>query len=190
MNKRSNFDKSWIKYENFLKFSFHRAQKNLHFVKLGLRKSRWKMPTPPKKGKIPEFWAFSHIFFSSFHDCNDHKRLPQTIGARFYQMDHIWWAPHMHKKLSGPKMEPQLRNTFGQSLISTLFWYFVETLYICPNLCYSHANNQCKVQVVLACWPINKQLTVGSSSVHISSFNQSQTFFSVWTQKPLPAPKV
>ena len=121
MNKRSNFDKSWIKYENFLKFSFHRAQKNLHFVKLGLRKSRWKMPTPPKKGKIPEFWAFSHIFFSSFHDCNDHKRLPQTIGARFYQMDHIWWAPHMHKKLSGPKIESQLRNTFGQSLISTLY---------------------------------------------------------------------
>ena len=121
VNKRSNFDKSWIKYENFLKFSFHRAQKNLHFVKLGLRKSRWKMPTPPKKGKIPEFWAFSHIFFSSFHDCNDHKRLPQTIGARFYQMDHIWWAPHMHKKLSGPKMESQLRNTFGQSLISTLY---------------------------------------------------------------------
>ena len=126
MNKRSNFDKSWIKYENFLKFSFHRAQKNLHFVKLGLRKSRWKMPTPPKKGKIPEFWAFSHIFFSSFHDCNDHKRLPQTIGARFYQMDHIWWAPHMHKKLSGPKMESQLRNTFGQSLISTLY---VQTLF-------------------------------------------------------------
>ena len=80
------------------------------------------MPTPPKKGKIPEFWAFSHIFFSSFHDCNDHKRLPQTIGARFYQMDHIWWAPHMHKKLSGPKMESQLRNTFGQSLISTLYY--------------------------------------------------------------------
>ena len=35
-------------------------------------------------------------------------------------MDHLWWAPHMHKKLSGPKMESQLRNTFGQSLISTL----------------------------------------------------------------------
>ena len=36
-------------------------------------------------------------------------------------MDHIWWAPQMHKKLSGPKMESQLRNTFGQSLIATLY---------------------------------------------------------------------
>ena len=36
-------------------------------------------------------------------------------------MDHLWWAPQMHKKLSGPKMESQLRNTFGQSLIVTLY---------------------------------------------------------------------
>ena len=27
----------------------------------------------------------------------------------------------MHKKLSGPKIESQLRNTFGQSLIATLY---------------------------------------------------------------------
>ena len=30
----------------------------------------------------------------------------------------------MHKKLSGPKMESQLRNTFGQSLISTLYDHY------------------------------------------------------------------
>ena len=37
----------------------------------------------------------------------------------------------MHKKLSGPKMESQLRNTFGQSLISTLYLQ----CFVPDNLC-------------------------------------------------------
>ena len=35
-------------------------------------------------------------------------------------MDHICWAPHMHKKFSGPYINAQLSNTFGHSLIVTL----------------------------------------------------------------------
>ena len=48
-------------------------------------------------------------------------------------MDHLWWAPHMHKKMSGPKIESQLRNTFGQSLIVTLYACCLQILSISDN---------------------------------------------------------
>ncbi len=107
-------------YPNFWKFKCvfleNKIQKNAkilntfrpQWVKLGLRKSGWKMPTPLKKEKYPNFEHFRTFFSLAFMT---------VIILRSWS----WWAPHMHKKLSGPKMESQLRNTFSQSLIVTLY---------------------------------------------------------------------
>ena len=40
----------------------------------------------------------------------------------YYQMDHMWWAPHMHNNSPKFQREPQLQ--------STLFHSFIVTLYI------------------------------------------------------------
>ena len=58
---------------------------------------------------------FQGTHFRSF------KWAPKNLRGIFYQMDHIWCAPHMHKKFSGAKMESQWSHTFGQSLIPTLY---------------------------------------------------------------------
>ena len=67
-----------------------------------------KIPTPPKKEKkqlkVEHF--YTNNYFAS-RTVLTLKKLTQNFKAIFHQMDHVWCAPHWHKKSSGAKMESQ-----------------------------------------------------------------------------------
>ena len=52
------------------------------------------------------------------------QKSPRNLRGINYQMEHMWWAPHMHNN------SPRLQEGPGPQWSSTLFCSFIVTLYV------------------------------------------------------------
>ena len=91
-----------------------------------LRSFFWKS----ESAKMTQNGLSSPNCFFWFQPYRSFQKSPRNLRGINYQMEYMWWAPHMHNNSPKFQGESQLRSTLYRSLIVTLYdrlWQLMTT---------------------------------------------------------------